>query len=153
MAKTSQAKIEIAKAADDAVKLIASAAADNVKILANAASDATRLIANATMEAAKVVANTAAATAKVVDTKTSGDHDLLTKLDTKVDQIQADVTVLKNQDKQNITQVQHQDLCSKTDDHEGRLRLLEQATTRILTWGTAGVLALGVLEFIINKYL
>lgn len=82
---------------------------------------------------------------------TSGDHDLLTKLDTKVDQIQADVTVLKNQDKNNITQTQHQDLCDKAEDHETRIRNNESNITKILTWGSALILIIGIAEFVINK--
>lgn len=83
---------------------------------------------------------------------TSGDHDLLTRLDTKVDQIQADVTVLKNQDRQNITQEQHQELCTKTTDHEMRIRSNESNITKIMTWGSAGIILIGIIEFALNKY-
>lgn len=38
-----------------------------------------------------------------------------------------------------------------TDDHEKRIRALEVTVTRIVTWGSAGVLALGIAEFLISK--
>ena len=47
----------------------------------------------------KLIANPVAPVLPLAQTNTS-DHDLLTKLDTKVDQIQLDVTELKKQDTQ-----------------------------------------------------
>lgn len=39
------------------------------------------------------------------------------------------------------------------DDHETRLRVLESSVTKVITWGAAGVLILGIAEFIIGKFL
>ena len=82
----------------------------------------------------------------------TGDHDLLTKLDTKVDQIQLDVSVLKNQGSQFITLPQHQELATEINDHENRIRVIEKAITQILTWGVIGMIALGVVETLILRY-
>lgn len=38
-------------------------------------------------------------------------------------------------------------------DHEKRIRVLETSITKVMTWGTAGILLIGVIEFIINKFL
>ncbi len=39
------------------------------------------------------------------------------------------------------------DLSTQVADHEARIRSLEQNVTRILTWGSAAIVILGVLEF------
>lgn len=38
-------------------------------------------------------------------------------------------------------------------DIEARMRVNEKAITKILTWGSVGVLALGIIEFLIGKFL
>src|ERR1035437_5007879 len=81
------------------------------------------------------------------------DHDLLTKLDTKVDQIQNDVTALKNRDTIYVTKVEHIEVVRIQADHETRTRILETATTRIMTWGTMAIIFLGIAEFLVQKYL
>ena len=82
----------------------------------------------------------------------SPDHDLLTKLDTKVDQIQTDVTTLKNQGNMYVTQDQHRELTKSVSDHETRLRLTEKSITQIMTWGAVGIIVLGVIETLILRY-
>lgn len=83
----------------------------------------------------------------------SEDHNLLQKvaltsaiLDTKVDQIQADVSELKKDKNVYVTQTEHQDLIKIIGDHELRLRRDEINITRILTWGTITVFLVGLLE-------
>jgi NADH dehydrogenase FAD-containing subunit len=89
-------------------------------------SSAIKLIADAAAEASKTIAAAAAEALKVKREESSGDHDLIIQLNTKVDQIQADVTTLKTQDKNNITQEQHQALVTCNLDHETRIRNLEE---------------------------
>jgi ribosomal protein S26 len=53
------------------------------------------------------------------------DHDLLTKLDAKVDQIQVDVTSLKNQTSFYVNRTEHLEVVRVQSDHETRTRSLE----------------------------
>lgn len=114
--------------------------------------DAVKIIAVAAAEASKTIANAAAEALKVRKEENGGDHDLIIQINTKLGQIQEDVTLLKNQDKQNVTQEQHQAVCTKADDHEVRIRSNETNITKIMTYGTAGVILLGIIEFVLNKY-
>lgn len=82
----------------------------------------------------------------------NGDHDLLTKLDTKVDQIQMDVTALKAQNSVYVTRTEHQEVVRIQADHEARIRIVEVAMVKIMQWGTIAVLLLGVAEFILTHY-
>lgn len=83
----------------------------------------------------------------------TGDHDLLTKLDTKVDQIQSDVTDLKKQNAYYVTQDMHNDVVKLQADHEARIRILETAVTRVMTYGAAGLIILGIAQFLIGKFI
>lgn len=38
-------------------------------------------------------------------------------------------------------------------DHENRIRRNETSITQVTTYGTAGVIALGILQFLVNKFL
>lgn len=71
----------------------------------------------------------------------SDDHNLLIKLDTKVDALKDDIKMLSD------------GTSTKINDHETRLRANEASITKILTWGTASIVILGVAEFILNQYL
>jgi len=82
----------------------------------------------------------------------SGDHDLLTKLDTKVDQIQSDVTDLKKQSNSSVTQAQFSEVVRIQADHESRTRALESSVTKILTWGTSIMIIIGVGEALLQIY-
>lgn len=69
------------------------------------------------------------------------DHNLLIKLDTKVDALKEDIKTLSD----NTT--------ARLIDHETRIRLLETGVTRVMTFGAAGVIILGIAQFLIGKYL
>ena len=64
-------------------------------------------------------------------------------------EVKADVKEMRNN---YITQQQHQELVVCKNDHEIRLRDTEKNVTRILTWGSALVVLIGIIEFILNKY-
>ena len=81
------AKTDIERAASEAVKVIAEATATAAKTIAMAAEAATRVVAANATEAAKVVA-----------TQNSGDHDLLQRVDTKVDGLKEAVDKLFSRD-------------------------------------------------------
>jgi hypothetical protein len=135
---------------------IQNAASDAVRAISEAALKATSVIAQAAETAAKVVSNNAETQARIMtlpSLQETNDHNLLIKLDTKVDQIQADVTTLKNQGTLYVTQADHKAVCEIQQDHESRLRKDETNITRILTWGSAGIVILAIVEFIINKFL
>lgn len=38
------------------------------------------------------------------------------------------------------------------EDHETRIRSLEKTQTQTLTWGTVGILAIGVIEFVVIHF-
>ncbi len=65
-------------------------------------------------------------------------------------EIKADIREIKTK---YVNFEQHKVLQDVTSDHEARLRVVEINLTRVMTYGTALILLLGVLEFIINKFL
>jgi hypothetical protein len=112
MPKVSQLKTEIAQAATAAVQAIA-----------DAASKATSTIATAAEAASKVVSTNAATAAQALVVKNVDgitDHDLITKIDVKLDNLKADVADIKS------------GVSKQIDDHETRIRRLE-------LWGTLAV--------------
>ena len=83
----------------------------------------------------------------------SGDHDLLTKLDTKVDQIQVDITALKQNNSYYVTQDMHQEVVKVQADHEARIRIVETAVVKLMQWGSIAVVLVGIAEFLLSKFL
>ena len=82
----------------------------------------------------------------------SCDHDLLTKLDTKVDQIQLDVTELKKDRNVYVTQPELNELGKLVGDHEKRVRSLESQITRIMTWGSVILVGLTIVQIYLKFY-
>lgn len=109
MKETSQNKIE-------------QAAQSAIKVLADAANEATRAIATAAGEATKLVNITS-----------SADHDLLIKLETKMDGLKEDIRLLSDGTAKQI------------NDHEIRLNALETEKTRTTVMLSIGVGILGLL--------
>ena len=66
-----------------------------------------------------------------------------------ISEIKTDVRDIKTNA---VTQEQYKGLLEMLKDHEERLRVAETKLTRILTWGSAALLVLGILEFIINRF-
>jgi hypothetical protein len=52
-----------------------------------------------------------------------------------------------------ITQAQHKELVDSHADHETRLRSSEKSITKIMTYGSALVFLMGIIEFIIAKFI
>lgn len=73
-------------------------------------------------------------------TNTSNDHDLLIELKTKLDALIQSVNDIKT------------GVSVQLDDHEKRLRRLETNVTRILTYGSAAMVVLGLLDMIARLY-
>lgn len=107
---------------------------ENKQKVENAAQEAVRVIAIAAGEATKVVANAAAEAVKavsLVNANNSGDHDLIIKLDTKMDALKEDIKMLND------------GTSTKISDHELRLRRLE-------VWGFTAIGILLALQFYFN---
>lgn len=108
------------------------------KEIANAAKEATGVIANAANEASKLIITASEAAAKVLTMEHRVDHDILITLVGKVDGLKDDIKGIKN-------------------DHETRLRNVEVKVTKIMTYGTAALLVIGLVHFLIqiliNKFL
>jgi len=81
----------------------------------------------------------------------SGDHDLLTKLDTKVDQIQSDVTAMKAQNAQSPSRAEFSEALKVQTDHEARIRSAEKTITQVMSYGAVIIFLVGVVEYFITK--
>ena len=126
------------------------AAADAVKVISEAAKNATAAIAQAAESAAKVVANNAEVQAKIAAIPTPAsmdDHNLLMRLDQKVDNIQTTVNKLTDRDVNYITKDEHKTLLETVADHETRIKSLETITTKIWSFGLAGIFVVALIEF------
>lgn len=113
-----------------------------VKAIATAAEAAIKTIAQAAGEARTVITHEA----QIKSLESATDHDLLIKLDTKVDQIQLDVTTLKNQETLYVNQTEHKVVCDKQGDHEIRLRVIER-------YGSIAIGVLFVIEFLFKYFI
>ena len=86
----------------------------------------------------------------------TGDHDLLTKLDTKVDQIQTDVTAMKAQTSQSPTRGEHVEVIRVQTDHEARLRTIETfqntLTGKMIAYSSLTGVVTGALILIVNHF-
>ena len=60
-----------------------------------------------------------------------------------ISEIKVDLKEIKNNA---VTQEQHLVLSKCIDDHENRIRLNDTSITRIMTWGAALLLLLGIIE-------
>lgn len=112
---------------------IKSAASDAVKVISDAAQKATEVISTAALNASKLLASNAAEAVKVSSVKDGNDHDLLQRLDQKVDSLKDDIKDLKD------------GTSSKIADHEVRINTLETNNTRTTVLLSIGIGILGIL--------
>lgn len=114
--------------------------------------NANEILVQRAKEAAEMVAHTAAITAEALVSFTSEN----TKLALNIEYIQRDLAELKQDFKDSklkyITNEEHKTLCDSNSDHETRIRLLEQQATQTRTWGLALIAAVGIVEFILIKF-
>lgn len=99
---------------------IQTAAAEAVKVIATAAGEATKVVANAAAESSKLLTQ--------MSSKNSADHDLIIKLDTKMDALKEDIRMLND------------GTATKIGDHETRMRRLE-------LWGFMSIGFLYAVQF------
>ncbi len=71
----------------------------------------------------------------------TSDHDLLVGLNVRLEDIKADIKELKD------------GVSSKLENHEVRIRSLENRMVQVFTFGVAGLILLGIGEFMVNKFL
>jgi uncharacterized Ntn-hydrolase superfamily protein len=101
----------------EATELIASAMRDALRTIANEARDAKHVVASDAETAANLLSSK--------NTESANDHNLLIRLDTKVDQIQSDISELKNIQNIYVTQIEHNEVVKIQVDHENRIRNVE----------------------------
>ena len=83
-------------------------------------------------------------------TQFTGDHDLLTKLDTKVDNLQTSVDSLS---KSYVPMTTHEELAKCTSDHETRVRILEQSMWKWVGVSSTIATGISVIIVILGKFL
>jgi hypothetical protein len=158
-------KNDLADAANDAVKLIAEATSKATAAIASAASDAAKVVAENALTAAKVVADRAGAD-RAGAISLMEDHNLLVRLEEKIEGIKTDIKDLKDGTSQRISTLE---LCKvdikesypsvykmavdkELDDHEDRIRITETNITRMMTWGSVAIVLLNIIMGIIIRY-
>lgn len=99
-------------------------------------------IADAASEALKVIANAAAEALKTTNANNSNDHDLIIKLDTKMDSLKEDIKALADGTN------------TKMNDHEARLRVIEKESedhviVKKVVYGAVGFILVAVLSAIV----
>ena len=93
-----KAKTEIVEAANEAIQLLKDATSKATVAISDAALGASKLIASNALEATRLLASNASEAAKIVNIKGSDDHDILMKLETKVDILIISVDKMNNKD-------------------------------------------------------
>ena len=153
-----ESKHMLAKAAEDAIAVISTATEKAANTIAESARTASSVLSAAAAAAA------AAAQEKNKD-KSSGDHDRIVVLDTKLDAISNQITKLDDGMARKVEQLENEKLNTRDSypvlykaevdrciaDHESRIRT---NTSRIIVFSTVGaalLVALGIAEFIIGK--
>lgn len=160
----------IKQAKTEAVQEIAQAARDAVKTLADAANSATKDISTAAGGAVKVLADAAGEAAKVVSVnRASGqnDHDLLIEIKTRLEGLTntireegdgirsrvRDLEIGKLDASDSYPNHFKSIVDNQIKDHENRLRENSTAITKLMSYGSALIVLVGIFEFIIGSIL
>lgn len=128
----------IAQATETAAKTLGNATDKATSIIASAALEASKLLASAALEASKLIASNAAEAVKVSNKQNGNDHDLLIRLETKMEGLKSDIRDLKDGTNNKIA------------DHEKRLGALESSKTRQNTLMSIGI---GLLSLLVGLLL
>jgi hypothetical protein len=138
-----------------------------VKSSATQIEEAKHMIAAAADDAVKLIATQAAAALKTTTVNQGNDHDTLIEIKTVQQTMLGELRDLKDGTSDRLKQVEDAKLDIKDSyqfiykknvdavcqDHENRIRANETSITRILTWGSALLILLGVVEFFVAKVL
>lgn len=111
------------------------------KDIDDAAKSAMKVLNEAASKASDLILSSATRAAEQVTIRSHEDHDILIELRTKMGLLKDDINEIKNGTARQIS------------DHEGRIRKAEMNITRILTFGTIILVFIGILQFVIAKYL
>jgi len=163
---TEQAKHELAKAVQDALKLISDGVLEASNKIANDANKATSAMASAALDANRLLASQASVAAKVVDTKQGNDHDLILEVKTIQTVMLGEIREIKDGTAKQLSDLQSNKLDIKDSypvmykkdvetaltNHEGRVKILETNMTRIIAYGVALMVVVGLAEFLIGKF-
>lgn len=164
--KDGDLKSRVGDAAQDAVKVIADAAERASHTIASSAESATRLLASSAESATRLLASNASDALQASKKKDVEDHDILVVLKSRMEDIRNDIKDLKDNTTKRIDVLESSKLdvkdCYATlykkdveqtnSDHETRIRLIETNITKILTYGSIGIVLLGVIEGVILKF-
>lgn len=118
---------------DEAITRIAQAANVATLAIGNAADLAVKLIASNAEAAAKVVSTAAAESAKAANMKGQDDHDLLIRIETRMEGLKADIKELKD------------GTSTQLIDHETRIKKLENKTSNYFITITLYSIAMGAM--------
>lgn len=134
--------------------------------LANAAKLAQSLLASQTSDAVHAIQAAAEDALKVTSVQKGNDHDLLIRVDTKLDQLSGDVKSLSDGTASRIACLEADKLDIKDSypviyrkgiediltDHEFRIRHNSTKITQIVAYGAATLVIFGIIEFLLNIY-
>lgn len=126
---------------------ISLAAASAVQAIADAAQKATERIASEAQTASKVVSVNAATAAQVLVTRNAdgtSDHDLITKLDVKMDNLKIDIAELKSG-----TTIQINNHETRITSNTSDIQVLQ---TQLKVWGAALGIGFATVQFLLNYY-
>lgn len=128
----------IADAAEKAANKIDAATERAASLLAGAADKATTALASAAKDANILLASNASEAAKITSKPAGEDHDLLIRLETKLENLRTDIKDLKDGTNDKIA------------DHERRLGALESSKTKQNTLMSIGI---GILTLLVGLLL
>jgi hypothetical protein len=132
-------KSKTSKEIENAVQAISAAAAEAVKTISSAAAEAKSVVAVNAQNAAKVL--------EISSVKDGSDHDLLQRLDQKVDNIQTTVNKLTDRDSDYVLK---NDFIEHLKDYSvlrTEVDNLKTVTTKIWSYGVAGIFMVALIEF------
>lgn len=152
---------------DDHKQEIGLAASIATRAIAEAAQSAVKAVTEAAQSASILVIHNAEETAKTLGAQRGTDHDAIVRISEKIDSLKEDVRDLKDgtakridnleRDKQNLKDSYSILYKKEMDDFKNemytRIKTLEEGYAKMQMLGLAGVVFLGILQFVIDKFI
>lgn len=137
------------------------------KTIADAATLAAKALASAASDASQLITHNAEEVARVLNQQRGSDHDAIVRISEKIDSLRVDVKDLKDGTASRIATLENEKLNIKDSypvlykkavedfivEANTRMRKLEEGYTQVKTFGIAAMILLGVVEFVLNKFL